>query len=182
MHVFREVPLTAGSNYSTVRVLRQPTVTSAVISALICGSSVTPAINTHTFILKDIIFNQIQRASREWLHSSLTSPLHWRPLSSRSHTRRHTCKQALPCVGIFFSPFFFFFMFLLCVWLFIRTRRHALVNSKLQATRRETDKHNNWKRRHQRAALPVAFRTVLASCDRAEEQQGRAKPRRSVDR
>lgn len=153
MHVFREVPLTAGSNYSTLRVLRQPAVTSAVISALICGASVTPAINTHTFILKDIVFKQIQRASRERLHSSLTSPLHWRPLSSRSHTRRHTCKQALPCVGIFFS----FFMFLLCVWLFIRTRRHALVNSKLQATRRETNKHKNWRLQHQRAALPVAF-------------------------
>lgn len=114
MHVFREVPLTVGSNYSNLWVLWRPTVMSAVISPLICGASVTAAINTHTFILKDIIgpFGQIQQPSTKLdilivktRHSSLASPLHSRSLLSRSHTCRDTCEQALVCVMIFFSLF-----------------------------------------------------------------------------
>lgn len=115
MHVFREVPLTAGSNYSTARVLRQPAVTSAVISALIRGSSVTPAINTHTFILKDIVFNQMQRASCGPLQLIDFTSASAATLVPLSHAQAHV-QQALPCVGIFFSPsfFFFFLFFALC--------------------------------------------------------------------
>lgn len=72
------------------------------------------AINTHTFILKDIIvrFGQTQQVSTKLdisivgtRHSSLASPLHSRSLLSRSHTCRDTCEQALACVMIFFSFF-----------------------------------------------------------------------------
>lgn len=112
MHVFREVPLTVGSNYSNLWVLWRPTVTSAVISPLICGASVQLTPTLLFSRISSVRFGQTQQVSTKLdisivgtRHSSLASPLHSRSLLSRSHTCRDTCEQALACVMIFFSFF-----------------------------------------------------------------------------